>query len=135
MESPAEPAAPVLPPPPSHHPAQAAPYHPPPVHPPPGYRQTVPTDGLGLTSLALGILGIVLGLPMGVPGLVLGPLAYFFGKGAVSRIDASGGAIGGRGTARAGSVIGIIATAIGALVTLAWFVLFLVFVSAPAPTG
>jgi hypothetical protein len=135
MESQAEPAVPVLPPPPSHHPSQAAPYHPPPVYPPPGYSRTGPTDGLGLTSLALGILGIVLALPMGLPGLVLGPLAYFIGKGAVTRIDASGGAIGGRGIARSGSIIGVIATAIGALVTLAWFVLLLVVISAPAPTG
>lgn len=135
MESPAEQVAPVMPPPPSHHPIQGAPYHPPPAYPPPGYRRTGPTDGLGLTSLALGILGTVLALPMGLPGLVLGPLAYFFGKGAVTRIDASGGAIGGRGVARAGWIIGVVATAIGALVTLAWFVLLLVVVSAPAPTG
>lgn len=62
--------------------------------------------------------------------MVLGPLAYFLGKSAVGRIDESKGELGGRSTAVAGWVIGAIATAIGAAVTLVWFVVLLVAISA-----
>ena len=78
------------------------------------------------------IMGLLLGLPLGIPGLVLGPVAYFLGKSAVDRIDTSKGSIGGRGAAVAGWVIGVVATAIGAAVTLAWLVVVLVAVSGPA---
>ena len=58
--------------------------------------------------------------------LVLGPLAYFLGKSALGRIDESKGQIGGRSTAVAGWVIGVAATAIGAVVSLVWLILILV---------
>lgn len=79
------------------------------------------------------IMGLLFGLLTGVLGLVLGPLAYFLGKSAVSRIDTSEGKLGGRSTAVVGWVMGVVATAIGALVTLVWFVIFLIIISsAPA---
>jgi hypothetical protein len=106
-----------------------APYHPPPSYPPPGYGQRRVTPGQAVTSLALAIIGILLGLPLGVPGLVLGPIAYFLGKAAVSRIEASGGALGGHSMAVTGWVLGIVATAVGALVSLIWLVLLLVTIS------
>jgi hypothetical protein len=78
-------------------------------------------------------MGILVGLPTGLAGLVLGPLAYFLGKSAISRIESSQGALGGRSTAVAGWVMGIVATGIGALVTLVWFVVLLILLSsAPA---
>jgi uncharacterized protein YqgC (DUF456 family) len=91
-------------------------------------------DGGSLVSLIAGIFGLLLGLALGIPGLILGPLAYFLGKASVKRIDASEGKLHGRSSAAAGWVIGVIATALGAIVTLTWFVIWLVAVSGPPPT-
>lgn len=82
-----------------------------------------------MVALLCGIVGLVLGLPLGLPGLVLGPLAYFLGKTAAGRVDESKGELGGRSTAVAAWVIGAIATAIGALVTLIWFIVLLVTIA------
>jgi hypothetical protein len=82
--------------------------------------------------VAVGIVGIVLALPAGVPGLILGPIAYFLGRSAVGRIDASRGAAGGRGTAVTGWVTGVIATAVGAVVTLLWLILIFEAMSSPS---
>jgi hypothetical protein len=82
-----------------------------------------------VVSLIAGIAGLLLGLPLGIPGMALGPLAYFLGKSAIGRIDESKGELGGRSTAVAGWVIGAIATAIGAAVTLVWLVFLLVAIS------
>ena len=91
-------------------------------------------DSGALVSLIAGIFGLLLGLALGIPGLILGPLAYFMGKASVSRIDASEGKLLGRSSAAAGWVIGVIATALGAIVTLTWFVIWLVSISGPPPT-
>jgi len=77
------------------------------------------------------IFGLILGLPLGVPGLVCGPIAYFMGKSANRRIDASGGTLGGRSLAMTAWILGIVATAAGAVITLIWLVLFLVAISTP----
>ena len=107
-------------------------YSPYPTHPPPPLpRPPQPgrTEARTVISLLAGIAGLVIGLPLGIPGMVLGPFAYFLGKSAVGRIDESKGQLGGRSTAVAGWVIGAIATALGALVTLVWFIVLLVTVS------
>ena len=116
-------------------PPVVAPYHPPPSFPPPTLGKAAAADGQGITSLAVGALGIALGLPFGLPGLVLGAIAYFMGKAAIRRIDSSSGALGGRSLAGAGWVLGVVATAIGALVSLVWVVVLLVAISGPATTG
>jgi hypothetical protein len=116
-------------------PLVAAPYHPPPSYPPPSLGKVAPADGRGIASLAVAVLGVALGLPFGLPGLVLGPIAYFMGKAAIRRIDSSSGALGGRSLAAAGWVLGIVATAIGALVSLVWVVVLLVAISGPATVG
>jgi hypothetical protein len=82
-------------------------------------------------SVAGSVLGILLGLPFGLPGLALGTYGYFMGRSAVSRIDGAAGASGGRSLAVMGWVLGIVATAIGAVVSLAWLVLILVSFSTP----
>ncbi|NUR06707.1 MAG: DUF4190 domain-containing protein [Nocardioidaceae bacterium] len=64
--------------------------------------------------MILGILGIVL-------CQVLAPFAWRIGKRAVDEIDASQGRLGGRGSAQAGYVMGIIGTAL-----LALYLVFLV---------
>jgi hypothetical protein len=61
----------------------------------------------------------------------LGTFGYFMGKSAISRIDSAPGTSGGRGLAVTGWVLGIVATAIGAVVSLAWLVLILVSISTP----
>jgi hypothetical protein len=110
------------------------PWYPPPNLPPPRVKAAGSTDGRGIASLITAIAGIVLGLPMGIPGMILGTIAYFLGRSAVSRIDSSLGALGGRSAAVAGWVLGVVAMAIGSAVTLTWIVVLLVATSQP-PTG
>jgi hypothetical protein len=112
-----------------------APYHPPPSYPPPSLGKATPADGKAIGSLAVAVLGITLGLPFGLPGLVLGAIGYFMGKAAIRRIDSSSGPVGGRSLAAAGWVLGIVATAIGAVVSLVWVVVLLVAISGPASSG
>ena len=57
------------------------------------------------TALVLGILGLVL-------CQVLSPFAWVIGGRAVREIDASQGTLGGRGSANAGRVLGIVGTAL-----------------------
>jgi hypothetical protein len=108
----------------------AAPYHPPPTFPPPAVGGSAPTDGRAVTSLLASIFGILLGLPFGLPGLALGPLGYFLGRSAIARIDSAPGTAGGRGLAITGSVLGVAATVIGAIVSLVWLILVLIALSA-----
>jgi hypothetical protein len=117
---------------PVQSPPQIASYYPPPSYPPPSYSATGALDNRAAVALALAIIGLVLGLPLGVPGLVCGPIAYFMGKSAVTRIEASAGALGGRNLAKTASILGIVATAGGAVVSLVWLIFFLVSISTPA---
>ena len=69
----------------------------------------VPSSGTATTSLVLGILSLVcLGLLAGIPAMILG-------RSATKEIDASNGAIGGRGLATAGFVTGLIGTLLSVL--------------------
>jgi hypothetical protein len=113
-------------------PPAIAPYYPPPSYPPPTQRGAQSLDSRAAVALALAVLGLVLGLPLGIPGLVLGAVAYFMGKSAVRRIDASAGALGGRNAAMFAWVLGIVATAAGAVVSLVWLVVILILISTPA---
>jgi hypothetical protein len=120
-----------MPLPPAAAPPAVAPYHPPPAYPPPSLGGGAPVEGRAITSLSVAIIGIAFGLPFGLPGLVLGPVAYFTGKSAIASIDSSQGTRGGRSVAATGWVLGVVATTIGALVSLAWLVVLLVSVSGP----
>jgi hypothetical protein len=121
--------------PPSSPSSSVAPYHPPPAYPPSNLGRSVPTDGRAITSLVASSIGILLAVPFGLPGLALGPFGYFVGRSAITRIDASPGTSSGRGLAVVGSVLGAAATAIGAVVSLAWLVLVLVALSTPPTLG
>jgi hypothetical protein len=116
-------------------PPSVAPYHPPPDFPPPSTGRAATTDGRAVISLIAAILGILLGVPFGIPGLALGTMAYFLGRLAISRIDGAPETSSGRGLAVAGSVLGVVATAIGAVVSLAWLVLLLVAASTTPTLG
>ena len=91
-----------------------APPPPPPVRWQPPYqgapRRT--TSGFAIASLVLGIL-----LCTGIFG---GILAVVFGNLALARIDASHGAVKGRGLAIAGIVLGWIGIALTAIAAGAW---------------
>ena len=114
-------------------PPPVAPYHPPPSYPPPRPGAANRADNRTLVALALAIAGLVLGIPLGIPGLICGQVAYFMAKAAINRINASGGTMGGRGVATAAWIFGIVATVVGAIVSLIWLVLLLIQVSGPPP--
>ena len=102
-----------------------APYHPPPSYPPPAGSRPALTDGTAAASLVWAILGLIFGFPLGLPGMIAGPIAYFLGKGALERIAESNGALTGRSVATWGRILGIVAMAVGAIVTLVWLVVIL----------
>ena len=114
---------------------EIGPWYPPPSYPPPRVNASGSTDGRAIASLIVAIAGIVLGLPAGIPGMVLGTVAYFLGKSSVNRIDSSQGELGGRGVAVAGWVFGVVAMAIGSVVTLIWIVVVLVATAQPSAGG
>ena len=102
--------------------APESPYVPPPSYPPPAAARPAVTDGKAAASLVFAILGLIFAIPLGLPGMIAGPIAYFLGKGARERIASSNGSLAGAGAANAGRILGIITTAIGAIVTLVWLV-------------
>ena len=72
--------------------------------------------------LVLGILGLVL-------CQIISPIAWVMGNRVVAEIDASGGQLGGRSTANAGRICGIVGTCIiglALLVVLAAIVIALI---------
>jgi hypothetical protein len=120
----------------SSPPPVIAPYQPPPSTPPPVAAHSVVTDGKAISALVFGILGLVFAIPLGVPGLIAGPIAYFLGKGAKQRIAESNGSLSGAGAANAGRILGIAATAAGAVVTLVYLiVLFNALLDVGSQTG
>lgn len=80
--------------------------------PPPGYGYPAPapqTPGSATTALILGILGLVMcGIFTSLP-------AIFVGRNAMKEIDASNGQLGGRSTANAGYILGIVGTIVWGL--------------------
>jgi hypothetical protein len=77
----------------------------------PGYGAPPPEHPRATTILVLGILSLVTCGILGIP-------AWIMGNTALREIDASRGALGGRGSVQAGRVCGIIATVILALTVL-----------------
>ena len=71
------------------------------------------------TALGLGIAGLLGGVLLVLP-LLVSPIAWRLGRRAVREIDASGGALEGRGKARAGAVLGATGSVLlGALAAVA----------------
>jgi Domain of unknown function (DUF4190) len=85
------------------------PYGQPPGFPPVAY---APQHPRATTALVLGILGLVL-------CSLAAPFAWRIGKQAVNEIDDSRGQLGGRGSAQAGYVLGVIGTVLLGLYVLA----------------
>jgi len=81
--------------------------------PPPFVGNQPKSSGLAITSLVLGILGLVLllaciGPLFAIPGVICGHMAY-------SRIKRSGGAMTGSGMALGGLIMGYVTIALGVL--------------------
>jgi hypothetical protein len=85
------------------YPPQAAAPPPPPSYPPPGaYMPSQQQEGSAVTAMVLGILSFVIcPIVLAIPAIVLGTRSRRL-------IDASGGALGGRGMATAGFTLGIV---------------------------
>lgn len=113
------------------------------------------TEGRTVVSLLLAIFGLLISMTgvliallafitangdllnallLGLPAMLGGVIAYFLGRSAIAHIAESPATLGGRSTAVAGWVIGAITTAVGAVVTLSWIVLFLIANFGPPPT-
>ena len=97
-----------------------APYHPAPTYPPPAAQTGQVTDGHAAASVVFAVLGLVFAIPMGLPGMIAGPIAYFLGKSAKTRIAESNGALGGAGAANLGRILGIVTFTVGCVVTFLW---------------
>jgi hypothetical protein len=87
-------------------PPPAEPWSQGPPAPPPAPGYAVPAgqkvDG-AIPALILGIIGLIF-------CQILAPIAWVLGRNAERKVDASGGALSGRGEATAGKVLGIIGT-------------------------
>ena len=86
----------------AHQPAPA------PWHPYPAPAVAPPNHPRATAALTLGIVAVC-GLVVGLT-LALGPLAWYYGATAVRDIDREPGRWGGRGNAKAGLVLGVIAS-------------------------
>jgi hypothetical protein len=110
----------------------------PPGYGPPGYGQPgygppvyAPDHPRATTSLVLGILGVVV-------CQVIAPFAWVMGRKTVAEIDASHGAVGGRGAAQAGYILGIVGTVLlglGVLLVVFYIVVVVLFVGAGLNSG
>lgn len=102
-------------------------YDPTPGHVRPVYTNVVgyfvPTSGLAVTALVLGIIGIPF---VWLPFNILGILAVIFGGAAFPAINR--GHRGGKGMAITGLVLGLVECAI-------WVLLLIVFAASPAHLG
>ena len=103
-------------------PPASAPYYPPPTYPPPA-QVGAHTEPRAAASLVFAILGLIFGIPLGLPGMIAGAIAYFVANDARTRIAESSGALAGIGAANAGRILGIVTFAVGALVTLLWLII------------
>ena len=106
---------------------------PPPPYGPSSYGQPAygfrpPDHPQAVTVLILGILGLVL-------CSLISPFAWIKGNQVVAEIDASNGQLGGRSTANAGRICGIIGTCLIALGLLAGVAAVLLLVVASVQTS
>jgi len=107
---------------------------PPPGQPPYGDYQPnqygqPPLGGFGPPDHPQSVLVLVLGILGLVLCQLISPVAWVMGNRVVAEIDASNGQVGGRGTANAGRICGIVGTiliGLGLLVCIAAVVIILI---------
>lgn len=133
-----QPPAGQQPPQPPAGPPQQPPHGQPPYGQP-GYAQPYmshlpPKHPRATTSMVLGIVALAGGLVCYLP-ILLGPVAWVMGAGAVREIDQSGGALGGRSEANAGKIMGIVATVLLILGVLAIIAVVTIIVATDSSSG
>lgn len=79
------------------------PQPPPPPQPYGYYPPTPPTPSSATTALVLGIISLVVCQILGIAAIIIG-------RNSMREIDASQGRLGGRSTAQAGFILGIVST-------------------------
>ncbi|XAL98789.1 hypothetical protein OT109_14515 [Phycisphaeraceae bacterium D3-23] len=77
------------------------------------------SSGKAVTSLVLGIISIPMCLCCGLFGVIMGPLAIYFGNQAKQDIAAGTASPGSAGMAKAGLICGIVGTVLGGLSLIA----------------
>ena len=92
-----------------------------------GYAPPAPDHPRSTTALVVGLISLIGGLMCVLP-ILASPFALFIGRKAVKEIDAEPGRYGGRGSAMAGYVMGIIGTVLLVLGLLG-VVLFIVAIA------
>ena len=94
--------------------------------PPPVAYPARQTDSLAIAAFVVGLIAPLSAiLLVGIPGVVLGAVALFLGLRSRSKIRRSGGALGGGGLALAGWILGICGIAVGLVIFLFFFSLFM----------
>lgn len=88
-----------------------------------------PNHPQATTSMVLGIVSLV-GFFLCLVPILLAPVAWIMGSKAVNEIDASGGALGGRGEAQTGKITGIVGTVFLGLGILAAIVIVVIIIAA-----
>jgi hypothetical protein len=95
----------------------------------PGGQVARRTDGGAVTSLVLGILGIVFcPLILSIPAIIVG-------RSSERRIRESGGMLDGEGLAKAGWITGIVGTVYSVLIILFFILMFALVGSVDGPPG
>jgi len=121
----------------SHGPAPADPYGPPQADPygaPPADPFGAPHKGSranaegAVPALVLGIVGIVF-CPL------CAPFAWYYGRRAEQLVDSSGGALGGRGEATAGKILGIVSCALMLLAVILLIVFGVLLAAGTSTSG
>ena len=113
-------------PPYQQNPYQQQPWQQPSGYPPmQPYQTPPPNEGLATPALVIGIVSLVLTFSCGI-GMLGSPAAMVMGKVSMNRIDRSNGQLGGRGTAKAGFILGIVGTVLLALGIIALVLLLTV---------
>lgn len=106
--------------------AAPSPYAP---QPPMGFPVAKPDHPQATLALVLGIVGLAGGLATCGLLFLTSPFAWVVGRRAVREIEASGGQLGGEGSARAGFVTGVIGSIllVLALIAVALYIAFVVW--------
>jgi hypothetical protein len=92
-------------------------------------------EGIAIAALVLGLFSPVAAMFYGLPGVLAGSLAVFFGLRARKRIKQSNGFLGGGGIALAGWIAGGIGIVAGLVWAVFLFALYMAMVGGGAGGG
>jgi len=92
----------------------------------------LPTDGMAIAALVVGVIAPMAAMFDGVPGVILGSVAVFLGLSSRRRIKRSGGTLQGSGLALAGWIAGLCGIVLGLIIAV---VLFSFYMAMQSGTG